>query len=286
MTGAPAFQISGLKDIAIAVAPNGGRKTRADHPNVPLTPADLAGTAVDCLSEGAAMIHVHVRKPDGTHLLDADAYRDVIHAIRAEVGSRILVQITSEALGIYSPQEQIDVVRAVRPEAVSLAYRELVRSDADLPAFLDLLGWMKREQVLPQIILYAPEDARQLDALRQRGDLPFADIPVLYVLGRYTTSQTSEPADLLPFLAEGEPRFAHWSVCAFGRHETACLTMAGLLGGHARTGFENNTHLPSGRIASSNAELVEAVASSLRGNGISLMDAEGLRASICAVLQG
>lgn len=275
-----------LRTAAIAVAPNGGRKTKTDHPNVPLGPEELATTAVDCLTEGAAMIHVHVRKPDGSHLLDAAAYRDVISAIQARVGERLLVQITSEALGHYTPQEQIAVVKAARPEAVSLAYRELVREEADLPGFLDLLKWARQERVLPQIILYSPEDAQALDHLRQKGDLPFGDIPVLYVLGRYTTSQTSRPEDLLPFLAEGQPTFSHWSVCAFGSYETACLTGACLLGGHARTGFENNTVLPSGRQAGSNAELVETLAGTLSGLGLGLQDADDLRRGMWKGLEG
>lgn len=51
-----------LQGISIAVAPNGGRRTKADHPAIPLTPEELALTARDCLDAGAAMIHVHVRK--------------------------------------------------------------------------------------------------------------------------------------------------------------------------------------------------------------------------------
>src|SRR5689334_12670119 len=120
--------------VAIAVAPNGGRRTKADHPAIPLTPAELARTAAECLDAGAAMIHVHVRRPDGRHLLDADTYRQATSAIRAEVGDRLVIQITTEALGIYNPAEQIAVLKAVRPEAASLALRELAPDEAAEPA--------------------------------------------------------------------------------------------------------------------------------------------------------
>ncbi|MCX2721293.1 3-keto-5-aminohexanoate cleavage protein [Roseibium salinum] len=269
-----------LPGVAIAVAPNGGRKTKADHPAIPLSPGELAKTAQACLEAGAAMIHAHVRKADGSHLLDADAYREVINAVRQEVGDRLLIQITSEALGIYSPGEQIRVVKATRPEAASLAYRELVPSEDDLPAFLELLHWMKREKVLPQIIVYDPLEAARLADLRERGDLPYKDIPVLYVLGRYTASQTSTPGDLLPFLDARQPRFSHWTACAFGRYETACLTAAALLGGNVRTGFENNTVLPDGREAPGNKALVASLAASVNSCGIGLADADALRAKI------
>ncbi|MHA7772354.1 beta-keto acid cleavage family enzyme [Roseibium sp. M-1] len=271
-------------DVAIAVAPNGGRKTKADHPGLPLTPDELAATAAACHEAGAAMIHIHVRTPEGRHLLDPGAYRAAIDAVRREVGDRLLIQITSEALGLYSPPEQIAVVKKTRPEAVSLALREIAPAAGDLPAFIDLLAWMKRENVLPQIILYEPSEAVRLAALRDRGDLPFENIPVLYVLGRYTTGQTSAPADLLPFLEAGQPRFSNWMVCAFGRYETACLTAAGLLGGNLRTGFENNTILPDGRVAAVNEELVSSLAGALKACGQSLSDAGTLRSQMLRTL--
>lgn len=267
------------RPVAIAAAPNGGRRTKADHPALPITPAELARNAAECRDAGAAMIHIHVRDRDGAHLLDADAYRAAIAAIRAEVGDALVLQITSESLGRYSPAEQMAVVRAVRPEAVSLALRELVPDPADEGAFADFLLWLKRERVAPQIILYAPEEAAQLDGMRRRGLVPWGDIPVLHVLGRYVAGQTSLPADLLPFLAPEAPRFSSWMVCAFGRHEAACALAAALLGGDIRVGFENNLHRPDGSLAAGNADLVRAVAEPLIGSGGRLADAAALRAS-------
>ncbi len=263
--------------IGIAVAPNGGRRTKADHPALPLTPDEVARTASECLDAGACMIHVHVRDRGGGHLLDADAYTEMTRAVRQAVGERLVVQITSEALGIYKPDEQMAVVRAVRPEAVSLALRELAPDDASEPAFAEFLTWLGRERIVPQIILYSPDEAIRLDKMRRRGLIPFAEIPVLYVLGRYTVGQTSRPADLLPFLAPGQPGFLDWMVCAFGRHETACVTTAALLGGHVRVGFENNFTLPDGTVAGSNAELVERTARVLTACGCTLADAASWR---------
>jgi 3-keto-5-aminohexanoate cleavage enzyme len=270
--------------VAIAVAPNGGRRTKADHPAIPLTASELAETAASCLDAGAAMIHVHVRNRDGGHLLDADAYREAIGSIRSKVGDRLVIQITSEALGIYSPAEQIAVIKEVKPEAVSLALRELVPEDTGEADFAKLLLWMKTENVFPQIILYEPEEATRLADMQRRGLIPWASIPVLFVLGRYTKGQTSQPADLLPFLAPDRPRFAHWSVCAFGRHEAACVTTGALLGGHVRVGFENNLQLSDGKTAVENAELVAVVAQTLTGLGRDLQDGPGLRQTFFELL--
>ena len=263
--------------VAIAVAPNGGRRVKVDHPAIPLTAAELAETAAECLETGAAMIHVHVRDAAGGHLLDADAYRAAAGAIRAAIGERMVVQITTEALGIYQPEAQMEVVREVRPEAASLALRELASDEASEAGFSRFLDWMKAESIAPQIILYTPEEAVRLDAMRRRGLIPFDDIPVLYVLGRYTAGQTSQPADLLPFLAPDMPRFAHWSICAFGRYEAACVTAGALLGGHVRVGFENNLSLPHGGLAPSNAALVEAAAGAIAASGLKAATADELR---------
>ena len=265
--------------VALAVAPNGGRKVKADHPAVPLTPLELAVTAAGCLEAGAAMIHAHVRNSDGTHLLDADAYRAAIAAIRGAVGDRLVVQITSEALGKYAPAQQRAVIRDVKPEAASLALRELVPDSSEEGAFAELLGWMKREVVTPQIILYDIADALRLADFRKRGLVPFERLPVLFVLGRYTAGQTSSPRDLLPFIDASAPVFEHWSLCAFGAQETACVTAGALLGGHIRVGFENNEFLPDGSRATANEDLVTAARRAIESVGLRAATANELRAA-------
>jgi 3-keto-5-aminohexanoate cleavage enzyme len=265
------------RGVAIAVAPNGGTKTKQHHPGLPLGPAELARTAAECAEAGAAMIHVHVRKADGSHLLDAEAYAQVIAAIDGAVGTRLVMQITSEALGLYAPAQQIAVIRAVKPEAVSLALRELVPDPSFEASFSDLLHWMKRHEVMPQIILYDPGEAVRLAEMIGRGLVPWDHVPVLFVLGRYAAGQLSAPTDLLPFLAPGIPRFRHWSVCAFGRQEAACVTTAALLGGHICVGFENNLFLPDGRTAESNAVLVRTAATAVGSLGLETLNAAAIR---------
>ena len=49
--------MSSTTTVIIAVAPNGARKTKDNHPNIPLTPTEIAQTAQDCLSAGASMMH-------------------------------------------------------------------------------------------------------------------------------------------------------------------------------------------------------------------------------------
>ena len=280
MTSGPA-----RKKVVVAVAPNGGRKTKADCPGLPITPEELARAAAECLDRGAAMLHLHVRDSEGVHLLDAEAYRAATERIREAVGDRLVVQITTESLGRYSPGRQMGVVLDASPEAASFALRELAPEQQDEPMFGNFLQRLKWMGVWPQIILYSPEEARRLAAMQKQGLIPFEQVAVLYVLGRFGLLRRAAPSDLLPFLAPDMPRFASWSVCAFGRREAACVVAGALLGGHVRVGFENNVSLPAGERAATNADLVGAVARALDDLGLATQDAQGLRQEIAALMR-
>jgi 3-keto-5-aminohexanoate cleavage enzyme len=268
--------------VIVTVAPNGGRKTKADHPALPLSPDELARAAAECLERGASMIHLHVRDRNGGHCLDPDAYRAAIARICREVGDRLVIQITSESLGLFTPSEQRAAVLEANPEAVSLALREFAPENTDEKDFCLFLGRLKQMRIWPQIIVYTAEEAERLGAMIKQGLIPFDELAVLYVLGRFTLTRTAAPGDLLPFLAPEMPRFSPWSVCAFGRREAACVTAGALLGGHVRVGFENNLTLPNGARAASNAELVGAAVGAIEAVGLTPKTADRLREEIAA----
>ncbi|MBW7851853.1 MAG: 3-keto-5-aminohexanoate cleavage protein [Rhodospirillales bacterium] len=257
MTGA-----AKLRPIIIAVAPNGARRTKADHPNLPITAEELARTAASCREAGASMIHLHVRDAQGRHLLDADAYRQTIAAVRQEVAEDMVIQITSEAAGRYAAAHQMATIRAVRPEAVSLALREIVPDPAGERAAGDFFEEMWREKVSMQFILYSRSEWQRYRDLKTRGVIPGGTS--LFVLGRYSATQQSSPEDLLPFLCDREDNET-WMTCAFGHLENACAMATAALGGHARVGFENNLYCADGRLAPDNAALVAQLA---RGVGL------------------
>lgn len=279
--GTPTVQPVDWQPLILAVAPNGARKTPSDHPAVPVTPAELAATAAAAQAAGAAMIHLHVRDAEQKHSLDVGAYREATAAVREAVGERMVIQVTSEAVGIFSPEDQMAMVRTLVPEAVSLAVRELIPDAAHEDAAREFLSWLVGAGILPQYILYAPEDVPRFGRLQVEGVIPPGPAFLLFVLGRYTPGQRSVPNDLLPYLesvaAWPEAAKLPWAICAFGPKETACVTAAATLGGHARVGFENNLYLPSGALARDNAELVAAGAAAAAAFGRPLADAAAAR---------
>ncbi|HEY7610373.1 MAG TPA: 3-keto-5-aminohexanoate cleavage protein [Alphaproteobacteria bacterium] len=265
----------------VAVAPNGARKTKADHPALPMTADELAREAAACSAAGAAMIHLHIRDKAGKHLLDAEAYRAATAAIRRAAGRDIIVQITTESVGIYLPGYQMAMVRDARPEACSLAIRELVPNAAAEREAAAFFAWMAAEKVVPQYILYTADEVRRLADLRARGVVPAAPPFVLYVLGRYSANQAADPLDLAPFLAAAE-RDWHWAVSAFGAKEGTVALTAAVLGGHSRVGFENNLLLGDGRVAPGNAALVEQARRNAAAIGRSAADGATARTLLAA----
>lgn len=246
--------------LILAVAPNGARKTPADHPAVPITADQIGRTAADCAAAGAAMIHAHVRDADLRHLLDADAYRDAIAAIRREAGPDFIIQVTTEAAGRYEAPAQMALVRELKPEACSASIREFAGEPEQEAAAAEFFAWTAQEKIHVQYILYDPDDLHRLTVLHKRGLIPHDRPCLLYVLGRYAKDQQSTPPDLLPFLDVALPFEADWFMCAFGRHESACALTAAAFGGHCRIGFENNMLLANGGTAPDNAALVSQLA--------------------------
>lgn len=239
------------------VAPNGARKTRQDHAAIPLTPDALAETAVACLDAGACAIHLHVRDDNGGHSLAPERYRSAIDAIRGAVGNDLLIQVTTEAVGLYSAEEQIEVVRELIPEAVSLSVRELGRAGEDAVHEFD--RWLSDNHVLPQWILYSVDDQSILQKWMERDVLSGSAYPVLFVLGKYNPPVAATTDMLNGFLKHQET--PDWMVCAFGDNETHVLAEAVSRGGHARIGFENNFVNQKGELARDNASrIVELIA--------------------------
>ena len=244
--------------VMIAVAPNGARKTQQDHPQLPISPKEIAHTAAACLDAGACMLHLHVRDDNLGHSLDAQHYIETIHTIRQQVGDELIIQVTTEAVGIYNREQQIQTVVDVRPEAVSLAIRELSPAGADEKVSAEFFSFLQREYIAPQYILYDKEDILHFRELLERGIIPDENISVLLVLGRYTKNQQSDTGDLDPLLSF-LPDVRYWSLCAFGASEAECMRQAMQRGGHCRVGFENNLLMSDGSQAADNAALVKAV---------------------------
>ena len=250
----------------VMAAPNGARLTKADHPAIPVTVEQTVADALACRAAGADGLHAHVRDPDGLHVLDAGLYRELI----AEMATRapgFYVQVTTEAVGRYTPAQQRALVDDLRPDAVSIAHREITATDPD-DVTAAFFARCRDAGVGVQHILYDADDVDALARSLDRGVVVSEGrLMTLLVLGRYSAGQVSDPADLVPLVERMHTALGSvdWAVCAFGAAETDCLATAHGLGGKVRVGFENNRLNADGSIAANNAERVSRVIAALSG---------------------
>jgi len=249
----------------IMVAPNGARKTHKDHPALPVSIAETVNEAADCFAAGATVLHAHVRGKAEEHVLDAGLYRELIDELQIRV-PEMLIQMTTEAVGIYTPEQQVACVKTVMPKMISVALRE-ISSQFNQPEFAsDFFNWCVEANVHVQHILYSEGDLQQFLKFKKAGVIPQSHQSVLFVLGRYAADLQSSPEDLNPFLKIDISKFC-WFTCAFGSQEQDCV-MAGIKqGGHARVGFENNLHQADGQLAASTAAQVYDLVRKLNESG-------------------
>lgn len=245
----------------IMVAPNGARRTKADHPELPMSIPEIVATARKCFQAGAGAIHAHVRHPEkGTHVLDAALYKELIIALKRAV-PHMMVQISTEAVGQYLPPEQMEMVRRTLPEAASIALKELLPRESDEYGALEFYHWCTNQHIAVQHILYDAPDVRRLASLVKGNIIPSENLSVLYVLGRYSKNLESEPSDLASFLEAAKLFHSppDWMVCAFGQSETDALKATLKAGGKVRVGFENSLYNTQGERAPSNEDRVAEI---------------------------
>ena len=259
-----------MKPVLIMASPTGARLTKADHALLPISTEEIAVATKDCMLAGAAAVHVHVRDATGRHSLDSELYREAIAAVREQCGDRIVVQATTESAGIFTPDDQFDALRLLRPRAASVALREVFSEGVEKGEAA--LHFASEAHIALQYILYDDDDLARFHGLREAGIIPGLTPPrILLVLGRYGAGHDSVVDDLYHrydvLSRYGLSTSSIWMVCAFGRGELACLEAAIRLGGHVRVGFENAIVDAEGNLATDNAERVALVADALRRCG-------------------
>ncbi|AKS47204.1 3-keto-5-aminohexanoate cleavage enzyme [Octadecabacter temperatus] len=242
------------------MAPNGARRTKADHPELPLTDDELIETTRLCREAGADGVHMHIRDKQGQHLLDAGRYRALLDRME-DAFPDMYLQVTSESAGRYEAHEQREMMKTLRPQYVSIGLRELVRLPEDWPEARDFYHWAADNGVEIQHILYAPEEVQAFVSACNSGLIPGKAHMIIFVQGSYANGSENavELEAYLEPLTQADGMTFDWMVCAFGTAETDSLVRAAQLGGKARVGFENSLWNKDGSLATDNAERVREV---------------------------
>ena len=263
------------------------------HP-VPVTPAQMAGSAREAFAAGAAIMHVHLRQqePGKGHLpsWDPEVATEIVDAIRAACPG-VIINLTTGVIGadISGPAA---CIRRVRPEiaacnAGTLNYLKL-RDDGrwawpplvfDNPvekvqAFLDA---MAETGTRPEFECFDVGIVRSVGMYRRAGMANHLDYN--FVMG--VASGMPADADLLELLLRWIEPGSAWQATLIGRAEIwPRHQRVAELGGMLRTGLEDTFYLPDGRRAAGNGALIEALAACARNAGRDVASAAEARAAL------
>lgn len=245
----------------ITVAINGSVPRKADNPAVPITATEMIESTHEAFEAGASLVHMHTRDKDENPCSDPDLFLAAAEGISAHCPGMI-VQYSTGARGrdLASRGAALDQ----RPDMASLA-----TGSVNFPTFVNenppdfingLAETMLKYDIKPECELFDLAMLYNAKDLLDRGFLK-PNPHVQFVMG----IKGAQPArrSILEFeLSELRAIMpdATWTAAGLGRHQLEVNHWALELGGHCRTGLEDNIRFDKTRLAKSNAELVARLA--------------------------
>ncbi len=247
-----------MSKVIITVAPVGAETTRGDNPNLPLTPEEIAEDVHLAWKSGAAIAHLHARDSNGEGTQEPEVYRRAMEAIRRRCD--IIIQVSCGGTVGMTAEERAAPL-SLKPEMATLTtgsvnFGEEVFANP-YPLIVEFAKMMTERGVKPEVEVFDSGMLQTALVLMDKGILS-PPVHFDFVLG-VPGGMAATPRNLV-HLVEGLPSGATWTVAGIGRHELPMAAMAVAMGGHVRVGFEDNVYYEKGRLAESNAELVERVA--------------------------
>jgi 3-keto-5-aminohexanoate cleavage enzyme len=252
----------------ISVAITGSLPQKSHNPAVPISPEEQIESAHEAYEAGAALVHVHVRDDQGAPSSDPARFARVQAGVKRHCPGMI-VQFSTGGRGRELAQRG-SMLHLV-PDMASLATGSVNFPSSvyeNPPDFVEALARaMLAQGIKPEVEVFDSAMLYNAAELVKAG-LLVAPVHVQFVLGL----KNALPArrELLEFLAgelEAVLPGSTWTAAGIGRHQLTVNRWSLELGGHARTGLEDNVRFDDARLAKSNAELVARVAEVAREYG-------------------
>ena len=259
----------------LTCAVTGNLTTREQNPALPVTPEEIARSAIDAARAGASIVHLHARDPGtGKGTTKAELFDEIVGRIR-DAGCDVILNLSTGEGGRFRPSDddpkvaapgstlmrpelRVAHVERLRPEVCTLDFNTMYSGTAvviNTPRNLEIMTQrVLAAGVMPEIEIFDSGDLQLALSFLERGVLR---PPLLWqiVLGvRYGAMADSQT---MQYFASRLPRDAQWTAFGIGRMAFPMLAQAYLLGGHVRIGMEDTVYLDKGVLTPSNAALVE-----------------------------
>jgi uncharacterized protein (DUF849 family) len=273
-----------LRKVIITAAMTGQGATPVMSPYLPLSPKQIADDAVKAWEAGAAIVHIHARKPEtGEPTPSLDIFREIVTDIKKRCN--VVINITTGGAG--TPEERIKVVPEFKPEMATLNCGSLsgtaiqvYERAKDKIQYEWEKKFLKREEFIfentykmmreysqacrenntrPEVEIW---DIGQISAVKFMIDRGYVDTPVhlQFVMGALSGMPATISTLVFVYQRARETigDFS-WSVAAVGRDQIPIGAATLAMGGHVRVGLEDSLYAGYGRLARSSAEQVEKI---------------------------
>jgi uncharacterized protein (DUF849 family) len=263
------------RKVMISCAVTGSADTPGKNPAVPVTPQQIAQSAIDAAKAGAAIVHIHVRDPQTTRpSMDPAHYREVVDRIRSS-GSDVLINLTTgpgarfvpglddplkpgPGTTLKSPQERVRHVVELRPDICSLDMGSMnmgAHAFINTPPILEAMAVAIRDAgVLPELEVFEAGHVMLSKRLLETGHVKRPSLFQICLGIAWAQPATPEAMTYMRGLL---PADCTWFAFGISLYQFPMVAQAVLLGGHPRVGLEDNLYLEKGKLAPSNAALVE-----------------------------
>lgn len=285
----------------ITCAITGAGDTVGKHPAIPVTPAQIADSAIEAARAGAAVVHVHVRDPEtGRGARDPALFREAVERIRGS-GTDVVLNLTAgmggdlvfgsgehplpldpDGTDLAGPTERLAHVEELRPEICTLDCGTMNFAEGDYvmtntPSMLRAMAKrVKALGVRPELEVF---DTGHLAFAKRMVEEGLIDSPLLVQLCMgIPYGAPDDPGTLLAMVNQLPPG-TRWSAFSIGRMQLPYVAMAVLAGGNVRVGLEDNLYLERG-VHASNADLVTRAGEILRAMNVRVLGPAEVRETL------
>ena len=241
----------------IAVAITGSLPRKKDNPAVPISVDEQIESTHEAFEAGATLVHLHVRNDDETPTSDAERFAQVLNGIRKHCPGMI-TQISTG--GRSGAGRERGAMLFLKPDMASLAPGSVnfpTRVYENSPELVDwLAGEMLRYKIKPEIEAFDLSMIFRAAAMQKEGKIP-GPLHVQFVMGVKNAMPVDR--DVFEFYVRTLRRLAPdatWTGAGIGKDQLTLVRWSLELGGHCRTGLEDNVRIDRHTLASSNAALV------------------------------
>ena len=283
-------------DVVVSCAITGAGDTVDKHPAIPVTPEQIANSAIEAADAGAAIVHLHVRDPEtGKGSRDINLFKETVELVRNS-GRNVLINLTAgmggdlvvddenpevpaEGTDLISAEERMAHVELLRPDIATLDCGTINFDNANYvyiqtPNMLRAMAARYAEiGVKPEMEVFDLGHLRFANQMVSEGLIKGR--PMYQVCLGIPWGAGADSATMTAMVGQ-LPRDAFWSGFGISRTQMPMAAQAMLLGGNVRVGLEDNLYLEKG-VPASNAQLVEKAVRIIRDLGGQICDADQAR---------